>query len=199
MAASMQKGSHWRDMPPPPGPQPGHSRSNSARSFADSAESMAQTHARTNSTSIYSPRGPGHATGSLTRTSPRLESPITGTFAPAFVKNELHKSTDNIGNLEGENDFSGKRYVWVKDPDKAFKKGWVVEEIDTMLRIQCEDGSVRITTRIIEIIYSTDWFDSSWKWIRTTSTRSILQSLTRWMIWQSSHISTKRLLCIICT
>ena len=45
--------------------------------------------------------------------------------------------------VEGENDLSGKRYVWMRDDEKAFVKGWVVEELpDGMLRAQCEDGSV---------------------------------------------------------
>lgn len=45
--------------------------------------------------------------------------------------------------IEGENDFSGKRYVWLKDPQTAFVKGWVVEELEGgRLLVQCDDGSV---------------------------------------------------------
>jgi hypothetical protein len=45
--------------------------------------------------------------------------------------------------VEGENDLSGKRYVWMRDDEKAFVKGWVVEELpDGMLRVQCDDNSV---------------------------------------------------------
>lgn len=45
--------------------------------------------------------------------------------------------------IEGENDFSGKRYVWLKDPHVAFVKGWVVEELEGgRLLVQCDDGSV---------------------------------------------------------
>ena len=48
-----------------------------------------------------------------------------------------------MGGIEGENDFSGKRYVWLKDPKQAFVKGWVVEELDeSTLRVQCDDGNV---------------------------------------------------------
>lgn len=44
---------------------------------------------------------------------------------------------------EGENDLSGKRYIWMRDDEKAFVKGWVLEELpDGMLRAQCEDGTV---------------------------------------------------------
>lgn len=46
--------------------------------------------------------------------------------------------------IEGENDFSGKRYVWLKDPDKAFVRGWVVEELPAgQLLVQCDDDSQR--------------------------------------------------------
>lgn len=45
--------------------------------------------------------------------------------------------------IEGENDFSGKRYVWLRDADAAFIRGWVVEELDGgRLLVQCDDGNV---------------------------------------------------------
>jgi myosin protein heavy chain len=45
--------------------------------------------------------------------------------------------------LEGDNDFSGKRYVWLKDAEKAFIRGEVLEERqDGNLLVQCDDGSV---------------------------------------------------------
>ena len=48
--------------------------------------------------------------------------------------------------VEGENDLSGKRYVWMRDDEKAFVKGWVVEELPGgMLKAQLEDGSVSAT------------------------------------------------------
>ena len=51
---------------------------------------------------------------------------------------------NSIREIEGENDFSGKRYVWLRDPQAAFVKGWVVEELqDNQLLVQCDDGSVR--------------------------------------------------------
>ena len=50
-----------------------------------------------------------------------------------------------MNSIEGENDFSGKRYVWVKDAATAFVKGWVVEELaGGLLLVQCDDGSVTI-------------------------------------------------------
>lgn len=45
--------------------------------------------------------------------------------------------------MEGDNDFSGKRYVWLKDPEKAFVRGLVVEEREgAQLLVQCDDGTV---------------------------------------------------------
>lgn len=48
-----------------------------------------------------------------------------------------------VRGIEGENDFSGKRYVWLKDQDKAFVRGWVVEELDdNQLLVECDGGNV---------------------------------------------------------
>jgi len=68
----------------------------------------------------------------------------TSTFAPSFIKTEeLRKPTDIVRGIEGENDFSGKKYVWLKDPQTAFVKGWVVEELGgNKILVQCDDGSV---------------------------------------------------------
>lgn len=68
----------------------------------------------------------------------------TATFAPSFIKSEeMRKPVDAVRGIEGENDFSGKRYVWLKDPQLAFVKGWVVEELaGNRLLVQCDDGSV---------------------------------------------------------
>lgn len=85
---------------------------------------------RSSSKSVSSPAG-------------RQGSPAPGTFAPKFIKTELDGATETVGGIEGENDFSGKRYVWVKDPKNAFVKGEVIEELgNDMLRVQCDDGSV---------------------------------------------------------
>ena len=68
----------------------------------------------------------------------------SGTFAPAFIKTEdMRRSPDAVSGIEGENDFSGKRYVWLKDPQQAFVKGWIIEDLDgNRIRVQCEDGKV---------------------------------------------------------
>lgn len=70
--------------------------------------------------------------------------PSSTTFAPSYLKTEdMRKPTDVVKGIEGENDFSGKKYVWLKDPKTAFVKGWVVEELEgNRLLVQCDDGSV---------------------------------------------------------
>ena len=67
------------------------------------------------------------------------------TFAPEFIKTEDIKNAGNQGGpIEGENDFSGKRYVWLRDPERAFIRGWVVEQLEgTSLSVQCDDGVQR--------------------------------------------------------
>lgn len=55
----------------------------------------------------------------------------------------MRTNVDAVDGIEGENDFSGKRYVWLRDPKTAFVKGWIVEDLggDRIL-VQCDDGSV---------------------------------------------------------
>jgi myosin protein heavy chain len=77
----------------------------------------------------------------------RGSSPATGTFAPVFIQSEEMQKAAAVNGIEGENDFSGKRYVWLRDQTTAFVKGWVVEDLeDGKLRVQCDDGSVRVTS-----------------------------------------------------
>jgi myosin protein heavy chain len=55
----------------------------------------------------------------------------------------MQRGTEVVKGIEGENDFSGKRYVWLKDPQTAFAKGWIVEELgNNQILVQCHDGSV---------------------------------------------------------
>ena len=86
-------------------------------------------------------------TGSVprhTRDKSREGTPSSSTFAPSFIKtDDMRRSIDAVSGIEGENDFSGKRYVWLKDPQSAFVKGWVVEDLGgNRLLVQCDDGSV---------------------------------------------------------
>ncbi|KAL2145551.1 hypothetical protein VTI28DRAFT_6943 [Corynascus sepedonium] len=109
------------------------------------------THARTQSHSSHSltatttltPPAPvrnGHARGTS-----REGTPSSSTFAPSYLKTEdMRKPTDIVKGIEGENDFSGRKYVWLKDPQTAFVKGWVVEELEgNRILVQCDDGSQR--------------------------------------------------------
>lgn len=72
------------------------------------------------------------------------DTPQSNTFAPSFIKSdEMRQRPDVVEGIEGENDFSGKRYVWLKDPQTAFVKGWVVEDLGgNRILVQCDDGSV---------------------------------------------------------
>lgn len=68
----------------------------------------------------------------------------SGTFAPSFIKSEeMRRGGDQIRGLEGENDFSGNKYVWLRDPQKAFVRGLVLEELEGgRLLVQSDDGDV---------------------------------------------------------
>ncbi|KAI0172452.1 hypothetical protein GGR52DRAFT_407216 [Hypoxylon sp. FL1284] len=78
------------------------------------------------------------------RVDSRSNGPNSTTFAPSFIKTEeVRRSLDTVRGIEGENDFSGKRYVWLKDPKAAFVKGWIVDELGGgRILVQCDDGSV---------------------------------------------------------
>ncbi|KAL4788680.1 hypothetical protein BJX76DRAFT_315404 [Aspergillus varians] len=69
----------------------------------------------------------------------------SGTFAPEFIKTEdLRRGADQIRGQEGDNDFSGNKYVWLRDSEKAFVKGLVLEEHDGgQLLVQTDDGQQR--------------------------------------------------------
>ncbi|KAF5704176.1 myosin heavy chain [Fusarium mundagurra] len=78
------------------------------------------------------------------RSDSKSGTPTSTTFAPSFIKTEEMKRHDTVKGIEGENDFSGKRYVWLKDPQAAFVRGWIVEEMDgNRLLVQCDDGTQR--------------------------------------------------------
>jgi myosin protein heavy chain len=87
-----------------------------------------------------------NATGRY-RSSSKTGTPTSNTFAPSFIKAEdLQRGIEVVKGIEGENDFSGKRYIWLKDPQTAFVKGWIVEELgNNQILVQCDDGSVRRT------------------------------------------------------
>ncbi|KFH42055.1 Myosin type-2 heavy chain-like protein [Hapsidospora chrysogenum ATCC 11550] len=98
------------------------------------------------STSLPAPSAPSVGSARHTRHASKNGSLNSGTFAPSFIKTEESRwSPDPVKGIEGENDFSGKRYVWVKDAETAFVKGWVVDELEgSRVRVQCDDGTVSI-------------------------------------------------------
>ncbi|RAL08601.1 type II myosin [Aspergillus homomorphus CBS 101889] len=69
----------------------------------------------------------------------------SGTFAPEFIKTEeLRRGADQIRGQEGDNDFSGNKYVWLRDPEKAFVRGLVLDENEGgRLLVQTDDGEQR--------------------------------------------------------
>ncbi len=92
-------------------------------------------------------RPPGGSTGRAQRSDSKAgTSSSSGTFAPSFIKTEEIRRAGSevvVDGIEGENDFSGKRYVWLKDPQMAFVKGWIVEELgEGRILVQCDDGTV---------------------------------------------------------
>lgn len=105
-------------------------------------------HARTQShTSIGGSLAPSGSVPRHRRDKSREGTPISGTFAPSFIKTDdmRRKSVDAVHGIEGENDFSGKRYVWLKDPQAAFVKGWIIEDLGgNRIVVQCDDGTVSI-------------------------------------------------------
>jgi myosin protein heavy chain len=125
--------------------------------------------------------GPRHQ-----RADSKSNAPGSTTFAPSFIKTEdLRRSIDVVKGIEGENDFSGRRYVWLRDPQNAFVKGWVVEELEGgRLLVQCDDGSVSESNPERHSLLLTVLF-SSVKSIAKAWIRSTLPNSTRQMIWLS--------------
>lgn len=151
VSARMRNNPFTRDSPSP-SPAPSRPRPTSEIVTSPHGPLSPSNHARTQS---FSPLGSAnlapatanrHRAGSV-RTHSHSQS--TTTFAPQFIKSEDPQSAgEGYGGIEGENDFSGKRYVWLRDPNVAFVKGWVVEELGgSRLLVQCDDGSVRLQRR----------------------------------------------------
>ncbi|KAK4502141.1 hypothetical protein PRZ48_005564 [Zasmidium cellare] len=153
-AQAQNTGPRWRNSPfgrdadtPSPGPPPGpaHGRSKSNVMQSPFASPTPNGHARNQSLTDFTAPGLSRADSRRLRTGSIRNSTPTGTFAPQFIKSEdLDGAVERVRGIEGENDFSGKRYVWLRDSDAAFVRGWVVEELpDDMLRVQCDDNAQR--------------------------------------------------------
>lgn len=119
-----------------------HSRPKSAIITPSNGLESARGHLRNTSVSQLSPTfSPG---GTRERSNSAKNSPSSGTFAPSFIKSEeLRRGADQIRGIEGENDFSGNKYVWLRDPEHAFIRGLVLEELEgDRLLVQSDDGDV---------------------------------------------------------
>ena len=138
----------------------------------------------------FSPLGSSNLAPSRATTRPRSSSnrssnQASSTFAPTFIKTEeAQREAEQVRGIEGENDFSGRRYVWVRDPQVAFVRGWVVEDLaGDKLLVQCDDGTVSVLELPQHFGSLMGSFNSNARSARSLSTRSILQSLTRQGIW----------------
>ncbi|CAG8015523.1 unnamed protein product [Penicillium salamii] len=120
-----------------------HSRPKSAIITPSNGLESARGHLRNTSVSQLSPTfSPG---GNRERSNSAKNSPSSGTFAPSFIKSEeLRRGADQIRGIEGENDFSGNKYVWLRDPEHAFIRGLVLEELEgDRLLVQSDNGDQR--------------------------------------------------------
>ena len=148
MAGTVNGGARWRNNPfergspsPAPASKPLIGRPQSMVITSPSTSTKTSNHDRSHSFSpanVFYGTGPQHI---RTRSnSIKASHSSSGTFAPTFIKNDGGEKVDGI---EGENDFSGKRYVWIRDAEAAFVRGFVVEELaGNMLLVQCDNGTV---------------------------------------------------------
>ena len=155
MAMSTTSSSRWRNDPfnresasPSPASPSVSGRPKSMNITSSPATAGTLGHNRNQSFSPLS--GSNLAPARTTRqrsSSNRSNTQVSSTFAPNFIKTEeLQQNSEAVRGIEGENDFSGKRYVWVKDNAVAFVKGWVVDDRgDGQLLVQCDDGVVGST------------------------------------------------------
>lgn len=169
-----------------PSPGPSHTRPKSAIITSSNGLEPTRGHLRNSSVSqLSSPLTPTNANRQRSNSGRNLAS--SGTFAPSFIKSEeLRRGADQIRGLEGDNDFSGNKYVWLRDPQKAFVRGLVLEELEGgRLLVQSEDGEVRVARRRQSYLGEANTFESKEKWIPTRSTRSTRPSSTKQTIWPS--------------
>ncbi|KAK3722942.1 class II myosin [Vermiconidia calcicola] len=103
------------------------------------------SHSRNQSLTDFGMPGSGRSNSSLGRSGSVRSSTPAGTFAPKFIEQEsVDGAGERVRGIEGENDLTGKRYVWLRHPEKAFVKGEVLEELQNgMLKVLCDDGTLR--------------------------------------------------------
>ncbi|KAE8386332.1 hypothetical protein BDV23DRAFT_6244 [Aspergillus alliaceus] len=127
---------------PSPSPAPRAARPKSALVTSSSKFEEARGHFRNSSSLTPATQAPFARIASRQRSNSLRNDAASGTFAPEFIKTEeLKRGADQIRGLEGDNDFSGNKYVWLRDPEKAFIRGLVLEERDNgKLLVQSDDG-----------------------------------------------------------
>lgn len=141
---SPKRGNPFARSSPSPAPQSKPTRPQSAIITSSSGLEPSKGHLRNSSHSHISPAlSPASATRERSN-SARNNNTSPGTFAPLFIKSEeLRRGADQIRGQEGDNDFSGNKYVWLQDPQKAFVRGLVLEEKEGgRLLVQSDDGEV---------------------------------------------------------
>ncbi|KAJ5609635.1 hypothetical protein N7528_010202 [Penicillium herquei] len=127
-----------------PSPAPlSHTRPKSAIITSSPGMELGKGHLRNSSVSQLSP--PLSAISGNRERSNSRNNGSSGTFAPSFIKSEeMRRGADQIRGMEGENDFSGNKYVWLRDAQKAFVRGLVLEELEgNRLLVESDDGEQR--------------------------------------------------------
>lgn len=155
MSSTATGGPRWRNNPfnrdsasPSPGPSLPTARPMSAVLTPSPGAPKSAGHNRNQSFSPLSGSNLAPARTILQRSiSTRSSHQSSSTFTPKFIKTqEQQGGEEHVGGIEGENDFSGKRFVWLRDPQTAFLKGWIVEDLEGgRILVQCDDGSVRVS------------------------------------------------------
>ena len=76
-----------------------------------------------------------------------ISSGTTGTFTQKFINDlaitEKPNASDSARDLA---EFSGKRWVWVKDEKLAFVKGYITEDNGDVFQVRCDNES---TDRVV--------------------------------------------------
>src|SRR3569833_2583620 len=91
----------------------------SGMTTSPSSHARTQSHTSLGGTLVQAGSVPRH-----TRDKSREGTPTSNTFAPSFIKSDYSLlSMDAVNGIECEIDFSGKRFVWLKDPQTAGGRG----------------------------------------------------------------------------
>ncbi|KAJ6164498.1 Myosin tail [Penicillium chermesinum] len=143
LKSSPQRANPFGRSSPSPAPQ-SQARPRSAVLTPTSGFDSPKGHLRNASVSQV-PTNLSPVTATRERSNSARNNAASGTFAPSFIKSEeLRRGADQIRGLEGDNDFSGNKYVWLRDPEKAFVRGLVLEELEgNRLLVQGDDGDQR--------------------------------------------------------